>query len=149
MTSVTYAGNLTTTYSPNMWTTLSSATTTGTQWVPTKWQGQVAPAGPPPEFNRFVNASDLLEEFIAWLGGQGVRQGEVLTLPLDLFVKWLIIRACEQDKVEPGVVLALPAAPPQPRCLGCQRFMRRDVHVPIHDERCSRRYFARASRGVA
>lgn len=97
----------------------------------------------PLEFNRYLNASDLLEEFIAWLGTEGVRQGEVMDLPLDLFVKWVIVRACEQDDEEPNVALDVPRRP-QPRCLGCQRFMPRRARVPLHGPRCAERHFARA-----
>lgn len=101
---------------------------------------------PPREFNRYINASDLLEEFIAWVGQQGVRQGEFMDLPVDLFVKWLVIRACEEDQEEPNVVLALPVPAAQPRCLGCQRFMSRDTTIPLHDGTCAERHFGRTSR---
>lgn len=99
----------------------------------------------PRQFNRYVNGSDLLEEFIAFLGTEGVRQGEVMELPLELFIKWLIIRACEVDQEEAPVVLELPAPKPQPRCLGCQKFMRKDTTLPLHGAQCADRHFARAA----
>lgn len=102
-----------------------------------------APAPAPRAFNRYVNGSDLLEEFIAYLGTEGVRKREIMGLPVELFVKWLIIRACEQEQEEPGVVLTLPAPKPQPRCLGCQRWMPRAAVLPLHGERCASRYFGR------
>lgn len=97
---------------------------------------------PPRNFNKYINASDLLEEFIRYAGDAGVRQGEVLALPLDLFVKWLIIRACEEDEEEPNVTLELGPAP-QPRCLGCQQFMRRGTPLPLHGQRCATHLFNR------
>lgn len=102
--------------------------------------GPTAPRG----FNRYVNGSDLLEEFIKYLGEQGVRQSEVMSLPIDLFIRWLVIRACEADEVEPNITLELPALPPQPRCLGCQRYLSRNASPPpLHDARCAERYFTR------
>lgn len=105
-------------------------------YLPTK-------ALPPRHFNKYVNASDLLEEFIRYLGTLGVRQGDLMGLPIELFIKWLVIRACEEDKVEPEVTLELPAPLPQPRCLGCQRWMSRGVSLPLHGDQCASRYFAR------
>lgn len=133
--------------------TSSSTTATADTWVVPHWVQanctpiaiQLAPAHPPREFNRFINASDLLEEFIRWLGSQGVKQGEVMNLPLELFVKWLVIRACEQDGEEPGVSLELPGAH---RCLGCQRFMRRGA-TPFHGSRCAGFYYERQNRIAA
>ena len=120
------------------------------QWQQPTYQvqhlGQVAPPKPskaPSGFNRYVNASDLLEEFIRFLGDEGVRQAEVMGLPVELFVKWLIIKACEHDGEEPNVTLQLPAPKSQPRCLGCQRFLPAGMPIPIHDQRCAGFFFAR------
>ena len=106
-------------------------------------------AAPPPRpvpqaFNKYVNASDLLEEFIGFLGSEGVRKREIMGLPVELFIKWLVIRACEVDQEEPGFVLALPAPSTQPRCQGCGRWMARTTVIPLHDDRCAGRHFARA-----
>lgn len=70
------------------------------------------------EFNRFLNASDLLQAFIADLGEAGARQSDVLAVPIELFINWLILKAAEQDH-EParGGIL--------PRCRWCQRFISR------------------------
>lgn len=101
---------------------------------------------PPLEFNKYINASDLMEEFIAFLRENHVRQGEVMTLPLEMFIKWLIIRACEQDGEEPEVHLTLPAPRQQPRCLGCGQFMAKDIapNFHVHDAMCATRYISRA-----
>lgn len=92
---------------------------------------------PPREFNAFLNASDQLEAFIKYVGTLGVRQSEVLGLPLDLFVKWLILEAAKKDnEPEPeGVVIVIE----QPRCLGCQRWMPKCAEsrrVPFCEARC-------------
>lgn len=101
---------------------------------------------PPREFNRYINASDLMEEFIGYLNTVGVRQGEVMDLPVELFIKWLIIRACEEDQEEPNVSLELPARrTPQPRCAGCQRFLRRDTKLALCGPACATLAFERAA----
>ena len=105
-----------------------------------------APAvvAPPEGFNRYVNASDLLEEYIRWLGEQRVRSAQVLGLPLELFVKWLVLRACEQEGEEPGLTLELPSPRRHSRrCAGCGRFIAAAAPVPFHGPSCSGRYFAR------
>lgn len=137
-------------------TTSSDIWLSGSDWITsdatTPWPLNAAPSPAPPRppsgFNRYVNASDLLEEFIRFLGDEGVRQGEVMSLPVELFIKWLIIKACEHDGEEPNVTLVLPAPKQQPRCLGCQRFLPAATAVPMHDARCAGFYFARQRRGV-
>ena len=49
------------------------------------------------EFNRYINSSDLLQDFIRFLGNHGVRQSEVLNVPIELFVNWLILQSAEAD----------------------------------------------------
>lgn len=82
------------------------------------------------EFNPYVNASDLLEKFISYVGGLGldVRQNEILKLPIEAFINWLILQAAAKDGDSldglPSVEKALPAPiPKKPRCLGCGRYM--------------------------
>ena len=145
------------------WYTMSSTTTTAytnvtyavppgtTQVTIPKWntsdpewhEFQQTRRPPPREFNRYINASDLLEEFIAWVGSQGIRQSEFADLPVDLFIKWLVIRACEEDQEEPNVVLELPSPAKQPRCLGCQQFMPRTAEIPLHGPKCAEMHFNR------
>lgn len=100
------------------------------------------PASPAPAgFNKYVNASDLMNEFIEWLGAQGVRKREIMALPMELFVKWLIVRACEEDGEEPIVKVELPAkAIGRKRCIICRKFMKDKVPVELHRE-CSHKYF--------
>lgn len=82
------------------------------------------------EFNRYVNASDLLEEFIDFCGKLGVKQQDFLNIPIELFINWLIIMAANADgEPVPDDVTpvekhpALPAPNNQPRCRACGRFI--------------------------
>jgi hypothetical protein len=156
MSPVTYpaaflAANAMTTTTTQAWLSGTATTTIG-NWTVGNWAGgptlktwhpanmaQVSKA-PPREFNRYVNASDLVEEFIAWAGTQRVRKGEVLALPLESFIKWLIIRACEEDQEEPNVTLSLPT---RQRCIACGRFMERNIQVALCRRVCAARHFAR------
>lgn len=87
------------------------------------------------EFNRYVNASDLLQDFIRFVGSLGVRQSEVLNIPIELFINWLIFKAAEQDNDQPPEDLTPPQSHPKllqakncnsPKCLYCGRFIRKD-----------------------
>jgi hypothetical protein len=49
------------------------------------------------EFNRYLNASDLLEDFIKFVGTADVSRGEFLKLPVELFIKWLVVEAARAD----------------------------------------------------
>jgi len=80
------------------------------------------------EFNPFLNASDLLEQYIEELVPLGVRQDQVLHLEIEGFICWLIHRAAERDgDAPPADVPRLPA--PQHRrinrCAACGRFILR------------------------
>lgn len=93
------------------------------------------------DFNRFVNASDLVAEFIefaAKTAGGPDEPPDLLKLPIDLFIAFLIVRASEQDQEVPpdaaaaklgsGIPMALlPPPAPKPtrgRCGYCGRFVR-------------------------
>lgn len=80
-------------------------------------------------FNRYVNCSDLLEEFIGDLGMVGCPQDKVLKINLEVFINWLIIRAAEQDKDEEAAK-DVPRLEDQkdlthPRCKCCGRYIPR------------------------
>lgn len=68
----------------------------------------------PRGFNRYLNASDLMEEFIKDLGVLGIKQGEFVDLPVMLFLNWLVIRAAEADEDAPPVKVN--------HCQRCGRF---------------------------
>lgn len=75
-------------------------------------------------FNPFLNASDKLEEFIKFCGDAGVRQGEMLGIPIKHFIAWLVIEAAKSDGETPSEQ-PIPALPDlsKPRCRVCKRFM--------------------------
>jgi hypothetical protein len=82
----------------------------------------------PRGFNRFLNASDVLEDFIRYLATQDVRQRHVMKLPLGLFIHWLIIAAAEADgdpaeDLKPNLHTGVAKVKAQPRCKFCQRFL--------------------------
>lgn len=50
------------------------------------------------EFNPYINASDLLEAFIEEVGRlDGVDQSDVLGLPIEAFINWIILQAAKRD----------------------------------------------------
>lgn len=100
-------------------------------------------------FNPFLNASDKLEAFIRFCGTVGVRQSEVLRLPLELFVAWLVIEAARADgEAEPD----LPLVPRlkervSPRCSACGRFLsllKRQRKIDFCAPKCFERHFNKA-----
>lgn len=76
------------------------------------------------DFNPFINASDKLEAFIKFCGEAGVRQGEVLDIPIKHFIGWLIVESAKADgEPEPDVLLLPDLRAKAPRCLICARFI--------------------------
>jgi hypothetical protein len=57
------------------------------------------------DFNAYLNASDKLEDFIRYCGEQGVRQDEMLSIPVRHFVAWLVVEAALADGEEPPAAL--------------------------------------------
>lgn len=74
------------------------------------------------DFNPFINASDKLEAFIKYCGTVGVRQGDMLGIPIKHFIAWLVIEAAKADGEEPTDTLMLTDQS-KPRCRTCGRFM--------------------------
>lgn len=102
------------------------------------------------EFNPYLNASDLLEKFIGYVGGLGldVRQNEILRLPIEAFINWLILQAATKDgdSLEglPSVERALPApVPKRPRCLGCGRYMSKMWAATTRMAFCSQEHWSK------
>jgi len=48
-------------------------------------------------FNRFINASELLESFITDMAPSGIKQNQVLKVPVEAFINWLIYKAADAD----------------------------------------------------
>lgn len=49
------------------------------------------------EFNKYINSSDLLADFIADMGKMGADAKQVLEIPIQYFIRWLICKSAEQD----------------------------------------------------
>lgn len=85
------------------------------------------------EFNRFVNASDVLEGFIRFCGAEAqVHKEDMLELPIRLFIGWLILEAAKADKEPaPDDIKLLPdlRRAVEPRCRSCGRFLRRALKL--------------------
>ncbi|MBD3405060.1 MAG: hypothetical protein GF411_02855 [Candidatus Lokiarchaeota archaeon] len=52
------------------------------------------------EFNRYINASDLIEEFIRFVGKLGIKQSQVLHIPIEYFIYFLVFRSAEEDGLD-------------------------------------------------
>lgn len=116
------------------------------------------------EFNRFLNASDLLEQFIRDLGHVGVKQDEVLEIPVGLFINWLIIKSAEQDqepipKDVPSLRQALQSQRKGIKCKCCGKFIPEDKvklgltfcnadHYSSYEKRLERRSTWQSFRGT-
>ena len=88
------------------WGTSSSTTSNNQLWVqsvPVPLQGGGVISSDPPrrEFNKYVNASDLLETFIQDMGALGLSQKEFLDLPVNAFITWLVLKAAVADGEDP------------------------------------------------
>lgn len=101
------------------------------------------------DFNPFLNASDKLEDFIRFCGTVGVKQSEVLRLPVELFVAWLVIAAAKADgEPEPD----LPLVPKLkrralPRCTSCGQFLsrlKRQKRLDFCAPKCFETFYDRA-----
>ncbi len=99
-------------------------------------------------FNAFLNASDKIEAFIGFCGEHGVRQDEMLDLPLRLFIGWLVIEAAKADNEPEPPVALIPdlRKVAAPRCHSCRRFISfaaKRAHVEFCGPRCFERHYAR------
>ena len=81
------------------------------------------------EFNRYMNASDLLEAFIGDLGKANIKQGEVLAIPIEMFINWIIHKSAEQDGDD--IPQDIPSLEDHrykhPRCKCCGKYIRKDL----------------------
>lgn len=85
------------------------------------------------EFSPYLNASDMIGKFVEYVQSiGGVKQSEVLGLPLELFINWLIIEAARRD-ADPVPEDVVPvkdhkalANTLRPQCLACGKFIPRD-----------------------
>lgn len=87
------------------------------------------------EFNPFVNAGDLLSDFIDYVRQTipGVRRADIPDLPLQLFVHWLILEAATRDGDDaPSDIVPVPESRllkgiVKPQCVlpSCRRYIKR------------------------
>jgi hypothetical protein len=76
------------------------------------------------EFNKFINASDLLEMFIADCGDLGAKQNQILDIPIELFINWLIMEAAIADGDKPpDDVKSLSEIRKTKHCKYCGKFI--------------------------
>lgn len=77
------------------------------------------------DFNTFLNASDKLEAFIKFCGTLGVRQDEMLNIPVKHFIAWLIVESARADnEPEPDILLLADLRKQaKPHCASCGRFI--------------------------
>ena len=86
------------------------------------------------EFSPHINASEMLAQFVEYVATLGIDRSDVLGLPIELFINWLVISAAERDKdpvpAEVRPVQEHPAIRDQlkPTCLLCKRFIPREYH---------------------
>jgi hypothetical protein len=88
------------------------------------------------EFNRFLNVSDRLEEFIKFCDSAGVKSDEMLNLPISLFVAWVCLEAAKADNEPPPEdVKLLPNLRKYiaPKCPSCGRFISRALKLEMID----------------
>lgn len=96
------------------------------------------------DFNPFLNASDLMEEYIKELVPHGVRQDQVLKIPIESFIYWLVHKAAEKDNDPtpkdiprlPSIVGISGGIHRLDRCGGCGRFIKR-AHAAMQIYFCS------------
>jgi hypothetical protein len=78
------------------------------------------------EFNKYLNCSDLIADFVQFCGQQGVNQQEMLDMPVSLLIAWLVIEAAKADDMpEPTDIKLLPYIKTinTARCRNCGRFL--------------------------
>ena len=84
-------------------------------------------SNPPRDFNRYLNASDMLEEFIRFCGRLGVSQAEMMSLPVELFANFLVTEAAKEDGEDPPEEAEVRR--PQYRCLSCGQYIPRKMGI--------------------
>lgn len=83
------------------------------------------------EFNPYVSCSDIMEQFIGLCGKLGLKRQQLLQLPVELFIRFLILEAAKKDgEIPPTAPLeqhpALQAGRAlRARCGRCGRFVRK------------------------
>lgn len=86
------------------------------------------------DFSPHINASDMLAQFVEYVATLGIDRSDVLGLPIELFINWLVISAAERDQ-DPVPAEIVPVQKHQaiantlrPTCLLCKRYIPREYH---------------------
>jgi hypothetical protein len=91
--------------------------------VPTIQNPPPAIVTPPAAFNPYVNASDLMAKFVEYCGSRGLKQHEVLGVPVQAFIHWLIHEAAKHDGQPNAAEGVPPVLAAHNRCRRCGRFL--------------------------
>jgi hypothetical protein len=104
----------------------------GNYFLEDQYQTRIYEANNRREFNRYINASDVMEQFITYLQDKGVKQVDFLNLPIEVFINFMIIQAAQKD----GDPIPSDIVPPEihpkliesskqeiPRCKYCGKFI--------------------------
>jgi hypothetical protein len=86
------------------------------------------------EFNKYLNSSDLMADFIDDMGKLGADADQVLNIPLQYYIRWLVHKAAEadgetSDESLPEIAhdtikcLDAPKRPNMFKCKHCGRFI--------------------------
>ena len=86
-------------------------------------------SNPVRDFNPYLNTSDMLEDFIHWCAEQKITKDDFSTLPVSLFICWLVVKAAEADGEELADVTPMLTSAVRERklhnhrCRCCGRFL--------------------------
>lgn len=89
------------------------------------------------DFSPHLNASNMVAKFVEYVGSLKIDPGEILNLPIELFINWLVIEAAErdQDPIPEGVVPITQhdrlKRVLHPQCMSCGRFICRNSNIPF------------------
>lgn len=95
---------------------------------------------PPLEFNQFVNASDVLENFIQFCENESINLNDFKKLPIELYIIWLVQEAEKADDInsDDGSLKKLTKQIKNPKCVNCGKFIekRRATYTTTCSEEC-------------
>lgn len=78
------------------------------------------------EFSPHLNASDMVAAFAKYAAELGVKEKQILQLPIELFVAWLVVEAAERDGDPTPSTINIEsqiAIVKHPRCEFCQHYI--------------------------
>lgn len=100
---------------------------------------QLYKSSPTRNFNKYLNASDLLEDFVQYCAEEKMSRKDFSEIPISLFIYWLIVKAAEADGDDTSDVLPLLTTTVnntknhRHRCRCCGKFLsKRHLENQIH-----------------